>query len=125
MTVTSEEFLAYVQDALDLLPEQFARHIDNVRIVIEEQPDEATIRRMGLPGPWALLGLYEGVPLNKRGTWYGQTAVVPDTITLYRKNIQHAVGTRAELQEQIRTTLIHELAHYYGMDEDEVRAAGY
>ncbi len=125
MTVTREEFEEYVQDALDSLPEQLATQIDNVRIVIEELPDDSTVQKMGLPGPWALLGLYEGIPLNKRGTWYGMSAVVPDKITLYRKNIQNAVRTRTELQEQIRMTLIHEIAHYYGMDEDEVRAAGY
>lgn len=125
MTVTHDEFEQLVQEALDTLPQQLAERIDNVRIIIEEQPDEATVRKMQLPGPWALLGLYEGIPLNKRGTWYGMSAVVPDTITLYSKNIQNAVRSRAELQEQIRATLIHEIAHYYGMDEDEVRAAGY
>jgi predicted Zn-dependent protease with MMP-like domain len=113
------------QEAFDTLPEQFQRNMENVRIVIEERPDSETLARMNIESHTELLGLYEGVPLNKRGTWYGMSPVVPDKITLYKENIERSVRTTRELREQISHVLIHEIAHYYGMNEEDVRAAGY
>ena len=72
-----------------------------------------------------LLGLYEGIPLNKRGSSYGVYPAVPDKITLYKQNIEQVARTDAGLRAKIRDVLIHEIAHYFGMNEEEVRQAGY
>jgi predicted Zn-dependent protease with MMP-like domain len=72
-----------------------------------------------------LLGLYEGVPLPRRGIDYGVVPVMPDTITLFQNNIESIARSESDVRRQIRETLIHEIAHHFGMDEDEIREAGY
>ena len=125
MVLSKEEFETAAQEIYDSLPEQFQQNMVNVRIVVEDEPPQETLRTMGIQRPSVLLGLYEGIPLNKRGTWYGMYPVVPDKISLYKTNIEAGTRTEAELRERIRHVLIHEIAHYYGMNEQEVRAAGY
>ncbi len=125
MTLTREEFEDLVQQAFDELPAQFQQNMENVSISVENEPARETLVRMGIRSREGLLGLYEGIPLNKRGTGYGMYPAVPDRISLYKKNIERGARTREELQARIRDVLIHEIAHYYGMDEEEVRAAGY
>jgi predicted Zn-dependent protease with MMP-like domain len=71
------------------------------------------------------LGLYEGIPVTKRGIDYGMYPVVPDTITLFQRNIEAACRTSGEIGRAIRDTLIHEIAHHFGFSEDEIREAGY
>ncbi len=122
---SKEEFSNVAQEIFDSLPDQFQLNIENVRIVIEDEPNSETIARTGVHSPGALLGLYEGIPLNKRGSWYGMSPVYPDTISLYKKNIERGARDLTEIHDRIRHVLIHEIAHYYGMNEDEVRAAGY
>lgn len=123
--LSTQEFEEVVQEMFDALPEQFRHHLDNIQIVVEEIPSRETSAKMKLRSPADLFGLYEGIPLNKRGTWYGMYPVVPDKITLYRANIQRGTRTDEEVRQRIRDVLIHEIAHYYGMNEEEVRAAGY
>ncbi len=125
MTLTREEFEDLVQQAFDALPLQFQQNMENVTIAVEDEPARETLTKMGIRSREALLGLYEGIPLNKRGTGYGMYAAVPDRISLYKRNIERGVRSREELCARIRDVLIHEIAHYYGMSEDEVRAAGY
>ncbi|HXF99533.1 MAG TPA: metallopeptidase family protein [Bacteroidota bacterium] len=125
MTLTREEFEELAQEAFDNLPQEFQRHMDNVTIAVEEEPSRETLERMHLSSASSLLGLYEGIPLNQRGTWYGMSPVVPDRISLYKKNIERGARSREEIRRRIRDVLIHEIAHYYGMSEEEVRAAGY
>lgn len=120
-----EEFEEVVQEMFDALPDRFRQNLENVQIVVEELPSEETVAHMRLRSRADLFGLYEGVPLNKRGTWYGMSPVVPDKITLYRTNMQRGARSIDEVRGRIRDVLIHEIAHYYGMNEDEVRAAGY
>lgn len=125
MTLTREEFEELAQEAFDHLPQEFQRHMDNVTIAVEEEPSRETLERMHLSSASSLLGLYEGIPLNQRGTWYGMSPVVPDRISLYKKNIERGARSREEIRRRIRDVLIHEIAHYYGMSEEEVRSAGY
>lgn len=125
MTLTRKEFEELAQEAFDELPEAFQQHLENVSIAVEDEPSRETLERMGIRSPASLLGLYEGVPLNKRGSWYGMYPVTPDRISLYKRNIERGVRSREELRQRIREVLIHEIAHYYGMTEEEVRAAGY
>ena len=125
MAFSKEEFENLAQKVFDSLPERFQENMENVRIVVEDEPGAETMKQMRIYSPNILLGLYEGIPLNKRGGWYGMSPVVPDKISLYKINIERGAGSLTEIYERIRRVLIHEIAHYYGMNEDEVRAAGY
>ena len=120
-----EEFEQLVSQAFDQLPEQFHRAIENLHVVVEDYPDGETVAQMNLRSKHDLLGLYQGIPLNRRGQWYGMVPVVPDKISLYQKNIERGDWSGQRIQEKIREVLIHEIGHYFGMTEDEIRAAGY
>ncbi|MBI5472812.1 MAG: metallopeptidase family protein [Ignavibacteriae bacterium] len=125
MTLSREEFESLVQSAYDSLPEQFQSNMENVQIVVDEAPTAEINARLGIRPPTVLLGLYEGIPLTKRGTSYGMYPVVPDKISLFKHAIERSADTREELRSAIQRVLIHEIAHYYGMNEEEVRAAGF
>lgn len=118
-------FEKIVEQAFERLPEKFKQAIDNVGVVVEDYPDEEVVRSMRLRSKRDLLGLYQGVPLSGRGTWYGMTPVSPDKISLYQKNIEAVCQTEEEVEGCIVDTLIHEIGHYFGMSEDEIRKAGY
>ena len=120
-----EEFETVAQEIFDSLPEPFGKAIENVRIVVEDVPDAYVMQKTRTRSPSMLLGLYEGIPLNKRGSAYGAYPTVPDKITLYQQNIEFVARTDSALRAKIREVLIHEIAHYFGMNEDEVRNAGY
>lgn len=119
------EFEKIVEEAFARLPEKFRSAIDNVGVVVEDYPTDEIVRSMGLRSRRALLGLYQGVPLTLRGTWYGTTPVAPDKISLYQKNIEAAAGTHEEIALAIEEVLVHELGHYFGMTDEEIRRAGY
>lgn len=106
-------FERHVQAALDSLPSDLARGLVNVAIVVEdEHPDDPD-----------LFGLYEGVPLPERGS--GGYAELPDKITIYRVPLEESFTDPRELEHEIRITVLHELAHYFGFDEDRIAALGY
>jgi len=115
-----EEFERVVEEEFEDLPDLFRHHLENVRIVGEDQRRSRHARSRGM-----LLGLYEGIPLSKRGNDYGVYPVIPDTITLFQDNIESIAANDAGVRHQIRTTLIHEIGHYYGMSEADIRRAGY
>ena len=123
--MTRERFESIAEEEFAVLPEPLRKRIDNVRIVIEDVDSPAQRREAGVHRSSMLLGLYEGVPLTRRGIDYGVVPVMPDTITLFQKNIESIARSEAEVRKQIRETLIHEIAHYFGMDEDDIRDAGY
>ena len=120
-----EEFERVAQEAFDALPQELQNRVENLHIVIEEQPGMEIVRRMHLPSAASLLGLYEGIPLTRRSTSYGVYPVVPDKITLYRTNITRVARTDERIRDAIRDVLIHEIAHHYGMNEEQIRDAGY
>jgi predicted Zn-dependent protease with MMP-like domain len=105
----TEAFRKIVEDAVVELPETIRAKLDNVDIVIEDGP----VDRRGL------LGLYQGVPLKKRGVWYGN--VLPDKITLFKMNIERVSRDHSDMKEWVRRVLIHEIGHYFGFDEQELR----
>ena len=123
--MTRERFEAIAEEEFADLPEPFRQRMENVRIVIEDVDSPAQRRQAGLGRSSMLLGLYEGVPLPRRGIDYGVVPVMPDTITLFQKNIESIARSESDVRRQIRETLIHEIAHHFGMDEDEIREAGY
>ncbi len=108
-----EDFEDAVSMALDTLPLELAAHMNNVVVLVEdEHPDEPN-----------LLGLYEGVPLTERDGWYA--GVLPDRITIYRLPTVRRWRTTAEVVADVRTTVVHEVAHHFGIDDDRLHDLGY
>jgi predicted Zn-dependent protease with MMP-like domain len=120
-----EDFERMAGEAVESLPEVFRGAMQNVRIVVEDAPGGPANRRSGYRSSNLLLGLYQGVPLSKRGPDYGTWPVLPDTITIYRLNILAVASGPGEVPKIVRDTLIHEIGHHFGMSEREIRAAGY
>ena len=123
ISVSEEHFSDMMEEALHAIPEPFKSKIENLVFLVEPYPSETDLARVGLTEGSALLGIYSGVPYTNRNTYYMNTT--PDRIILFQNNIQRFCNTMDELKEKIREVLIHEIAHYFGMDEDQVRAAGY
>jgi predicted Zn-dependent protease with MMP-like domain len=114
------EFEQMAQEEFEALPEAFSSRLENVYLVVEDSHEG----RWGGPRGH-LLGLYEGIPLSKRGTDYGMYPVVPDRITLFQHAIESTASSREELRARIREVMIHEIGHHFGMSEKEIREAGY
>jgi predicted Zn-dependent protease with MMP-like domain len=125
VTIESEPFEKIVEQVFLRLPEKFRDALENIAVFVEDYPTDEIVRSMHLPSRHHLLGLYQGVPLTKRGTWYGMSPVVPDKIFLYRCNILSLCGREADVEPKIYEVLVHEIAHYFGMDEEQVRSAGF
>jgi len=118
MDLSDEEFDRLISKAMDELPQEYIKGLDNVAIVYADEPDEHQRMKSHLHEHSLLLGLYEGIPLTKRGSNY--TFVLPDKITLFKYPILAVVRNEQELFEQIKRTLWHEIAHYYGLDHDRI-----
>jgi predicted Zn-dependent protease with MMP-like domain len=116
--VTDEEFQALINAALGQLPGEHVRNIKNIAILYEDVPTPDQRRQLQLRHDQTLLGLYEGVPLSQR---QGVTRLLPDKITLFRVPLQQHANTYGELEEQIKHTLWHEIAHYYGLDHAQIK----
>lgn len=116
-----KKFEEIVKEGMTAIPEKFLRKLDNVAIVIEDEPAPAQRRRMNIHSGWTLLGLYEGVPQSKRGVNYGE--VLPDKITIFQKPIEEGARDEEDLKEIVRNTVWHEIAHHFGMSETQVRRA--
>ena len=112
--VSRDDFEVLVASALDEIPPALGREIENVAVVVEDWPP---------PGS-RLLGLYEGVPLTKRGPM-GYTGVMPDRITIFRGPLCARARDAADLAAQVRVTVLHEIGHYFGMDDDRLRELGW
>lgn len=111
--VSSERFEELVADALDEIPEALGRMMDNVWVTVEDLPTDA-----------GLLGLYNGVPLTERDSGYAGM-VMPDRITLYRIPICAMCRTEAQVVEVVKDTVIHEVAHHFGIDDDRLDELGW
>ncbi len=110
------QFEAAVADALDAIPEEFAAALDNVAVVVEDEPSDDELLDVGLdPETETLFGLYQGVAMPERGFEYAE---LPDRIVVYRLPLLEACRDRAELVREIRDTVVHEIGHYFGLDED-------
>ena len=106
------KFEALVEQALIDLPEAFRERLANVAIIVEDLPP-AGMENQGL-----LLGLFHGVPRTEKSVFY---STPPDHIYLYQRNIEAISGSEADVRRQIRATLLHEVGHYFGLNEDELR----
>ncbi|MCR4330955.1 MAG: metallopeptidase family protein [Patescibacteria group bacterium] len=116
-----KEFEKLVEKGITAIPEKFRRMMDNVIVVIADEPSEKTRQEHGLSADETLLGLYEGIPRTERGVEYGGL-VMPDTITIFQHPIEEKAESTDDIPEIVANTIWHEIAHYFGMNEDEVRA---
>ena len=112
--MSREEFEGLVSDALDTIPPALTGLMRNVAVLVEDDPPDSE--------PF-LLGLYEGIPLTERGQWY--SGVLPDRITIYRRPILALCRSRQEVVEQVRVTVVHEIAHHFGIGDARLHELGY
>lgn len=112
-------FERLVGKALRQLPADIRQYIDNVAVVVEDEPGPEHLAAAGLPPGDTLLGLYQGIPLTERTSSYG--LVLPDRITIFRKPIEAICSSDQEIVYQIRATVVHELAHHFGLSEARLR----
>ena len=115
--VSDEEFQVLINQALESLPGEHVRNIKNVAILYEYEPTPEQREKLMLRNDQTLFGLYEGIPLSQR---QGMTRIFPDKITVFKGPMERASNSDAELKEQIRHTLWHEIGHYYGLDHKRI-----
>ncbi|HKX13145.1 MAG TPA: metallopeptidase family protein [bacterium] len=120
--LSEEEFEAVVDEALEELPPDLFDKIHNVDIFVEDYPSHEIQEEMGVSRR-GLLGFYTGVPQKHRGPYYAN--VLPDRIFLYKKNLEAICHSREQLKDQIRRTVLHEIGHYFGIDDKRLRELGY
>ena len=116
--MTDAEFDNLITRAMNELPDKYIKGLQNVAIVMADEPTPEQLVKMRIDNQHTLLGLYEGIPLTERGANY--SFVLPDKITLFKDSILAIVHNETELFEQIKRTLWHEIAHYYGLDHDRI-----
>jgi predicted Zn-dependent protease with MMP-like domain len=117
------EFEKLVGRAVQSLPPKFLERLENVEVVVEDEPTDEDLELAGIEPGGTLLGLYQGVPQSERGSWYGN--ILPDRIVIYQRPTEEVAGNRREIREEIRITLMHEIGHHFGLDEDALSEAGY
>jgi predicted Zn-dependent protease with MMP-like domain len=119
-----QHFTRLVEEALDRLPAQFTTRMDNVVVLVEDLPAEQITRRHA-PRPRSMrpktlvLGVFEGIPATQRSVF--DLSIGPARIVLYQKNIEAVCSSDEEIREQVLLTVMHEIGHYFGMDEDQLR----
>jgi predicted Zn-dependent protease with MMP-like domain len=116
--MTRDHFNRLVGEALDSIPAEFRRRIENVAVLVEDRPAQEPPSAPGGPKR-LLLGIFHGVPLTQRSSF--QTFVAPSEIVLYQKNIEAVCRTDEEVRRQVRQTVIHEFGHYFGMTEEQLK----
>jgi predicted Zn-dependent protease with MMP-like domain len=119
MKLTRREFEEAVVEALKGLPKFIQEKMENVDVVVEDRAPQELLTEMGLRSPSDLLGLYQGVPLDRRGFYYGN--VLPDKITLFQIPIEFLCRRKEEVKEKVREVVIHEVGHYFGLDDEKLR----
>ena len=116
--VSTRVFEEMVKEGIEAIPKRFLEKLDNVDIVIEDEPTSYQLSKLRVRKSAIIFGLYEGIPQTKRGP-YGQ--VLPDKITIFQKPIEEAASSEEEIREIVKNTVWHEIAHHFGMDEKRVR----
>lgn len=109
-----EEFEKLVAEALDEIPEEFLARLKNVAVVVEDEPSEEQLKKLKMRSDLTLLGLYEGVPLTRRGQY---SMNLPDKISIFKNSIEQVARTAEEIKKIVQDTVRHEIAHHFGSDE--------
>lgn len=117
MRVPPEEFEALVEQALEGLPEEFAEILENVAVMVEEEPDPEDLEALGMEPGEELLGLYQGQPLTVRDSFY---TALPDRVIIFRGPILRSCDNRRQVIREVRDTVIHELGHHFGLEEEDM-----
>jgi predicted Zn-dependent protease with MMP-like domain len=120
--VERAHFRQLVREALDEVPVEIRRRINNVDLVIEDRPSAEDLEVAGLGPGDLLLGLYHGIPLPARGEFYN--LVLPDRISIYQEHIEEVCETDDDVREQVRVTVLHEIGHYFGIDDERLHELG-
>jgi predicted Zn-dependent protease with MMP-like domain len=124
LALNAKEISEEAARVLDELPEEFRERLNNIEIVVQKRPSKHQLTEMDLDSHEEVLyGLYEGVPLPDRSAF--DPPILPDKITLFSESLLTDFPDVGELREQIRLTVIHEIAHYFGMNDDEIEKLGY
>ena len=121
--VSKEDFARLVEEALAELPAQFAEVLEETRVEIRERPTLKQLKDAGLADDELLFGLYCGVPLLDRSVEH--SGVMPEVIYIFQEDHELVAENRDELKREVRTTVLHEIGHHFGMDEDDLERLGY
>lgn len=116
--ITDEQFDKIISDQMDKLPQKYVEGLNNVAILYEDEPSPEQRVKLKLRCNETLLGLYEGIPMTKRTAGYN--LVLPDKITLFKNPLLAKSRSLEEFKEEVRHTLWHEIAHFYGLDHDRI-----
>jgi predicted Zn-dependent protease with MMP-like domain len=123
MRLSDEAFAAVVEEAVESIPPSFAPYLEEIVIDVEDMPDPVTCEDVGIKDPRSLLGLYRGTPLTNRHV--DAPYRFPERIVIYKRNIERYCRSRRSMIDQIRRTVLHEIGHHFGLDEDDLRRLGY
>ncbi len=123
MRLSRKRFEALVVRAMETIPEMIRAQMDNIDVVVEQRPTKAQRASLDLAPDDLLFGLYEGTPLTQRGVF--TEALLPDKITIFQGPLEDACATEEEMAEEIRRTVVHEIAHHFGIDEGKLAELGY
>jgi len=118
-----EEFEKVVEEVIESLPEIFREKLENLVIIVEDWPSNSDLKSLGLRSRDTLFGLYKGVPLTKRGALFGNFP--PDCIVIFKKPLEKAFRDINDMKREIAKTVMHEIAHHFGFDEEMLRKLGY
>jgi predicted Zn-dependent protease with MMP-like domain len=121
--VSKSEFAVLVEQALETVPEPFAQHLEEIAVEIVDRPTSRQLKKLGTRRGDLLLGLYTGRPLTRRSV--EDSAYMPDSILIFQHNIELVCSSEQELIEHVRKTVLHEIGHHFGMDEEDLDALGY
>ena len=121
MRIATERFEQLVADAIESLPELFLSNLENVVVTVELNPSREQRAFHNLSPSETLFGLYEGVPMTERGSY---RPALPDRITIFQRPLEQACDSEAELTREIRNTVAHEVAHFFGIDDDRLDELG-
>ena len=116
-------FESLLADAVDELPEEFRAKLQNVAIIVEDYPSRELLERMEVPDDDTLFGLYEGTPLPERD--FLHQPLYPDRILIFQRAIEDECDSTEDIKDELKITLIHEIAHFFGMDDDYLEELGY
>ena len=122
MKLTASEFEKLVEDGLTLIPEEIRSRINNVQIVIEDEPSDELLDELGVPPDETLFGLYTGVPLTERTLEY---SALPDRIIIFRRPLLEEFDNPPAIRREVTRTVIHEVAHHFGIDEERLAELGW
>ncbi|MBI5117273.1 metallopeptidase family protein [Candidatus Poribacteria bacterium] len=122
MKLARKQFEEIVAEALDELPDEIAEAMTNVFVVVEEWPSREILEDMEISNRYELLALYQGIPLTDRNTSY---TALPDKITIFQGPLEALGGSQRELKKHIKKSVVHEIAHHFGVDDERIRELGY